>query len=271
MKINKKLGIVFTIIILVLAILIGYYVVNQKQNNTTINNSKNNEETSKNNDLIVVRPPEPNMSCYDYIMYEMEQPEFWDDSQRHPYSIFYSETQREDDAKPYLKNGTAWKLDDLDQAVFTRGYVGQLTYDFSTGMAYSSSFADEEYNHWKSDQLIAEVVDITNKKYTTINRAENREVERGEWKVNVNQDGEEIFYLPNIVEKSFLRYEEKFNRQGCPLLMKPKGTLEAYKQKKISNTSWKESKLIDNPWDLKTQLGTTVWNNPNVKKIEDPN
>lgn len=182
------------------------------------------------------KPSEPvveTMSCYDYIVDTMSQPQYWSDIP------LYSSYQIQQEAENKLINGTGWTLIDEDHATFTRGYQGIMTISFHDGISVhrlSSEFQPEkEYEQH---------FDIFNH---TVHRIYSDPYQRTDMTSYFEEDNK----LFSIIEKTFTQYEQRFQAAGCPLLNQPEGTLHKYQNQKAVIPIQKDDHKIHAPWQQK--------------------
>ena len=270
-----------------------------------------NNENAINEQINDTQKQDSEKTGYDFIIDLMSEPEFWG-AEDVPIYSYNSKEYREMLSKNYpeednsvspernkaieaMPNGTGWKLIDEDSAIFTRGYEGSLTYNFSEFKAISIADPIGYIIEWDF-----------NTNTETLYHADHTLVLERPFKdcpEDLSED-EAKEYIGNLYEEewfvknSMLNYEAQFKAAECPLANQPKGTLTSYKNKKakvitrddyyLNNTSYKphqdkaffetvgyedvgildSQKFITAPW----QQPDYVWDyteNPNLIWLDD--
>ena len=216
-------------------------------------------------------------SAYDFIIKYMEAPEYWDEDDMPPYTI-YPGVDLMAEAKKAMVNGTGWKLVDEKTATFQRGYEGILTICFSNFTAKWESGAaphmSEGYRYEKYDLFY----DYKNEIYQRIYPDGTVEALR------LYQNGDSVrdaVYFPEItrdgyfndssmwmIKKTMLNYNQIFKLAGCPLLKEPSGTLTSYKKQKANEFKDPNEGLLKGPW----QVDGFTWDytqNKNLTWLDD--
>ena len=238
MVVNKK--ILKYLSLLLIFILIGYGI------SFKINNETTHEE----------------ISCYDYIVDHLAQPQYWDETDIPEYSTW----QLQNAALLNMPRGTGWLLKDENEAVFSRGYQGVLTINFSKGVAKNQ--VQTEFNDYLNDNY--QQYDInTMKVYRVFVNDETEEyIDISDLFIS-DQDYNQ-FNVFNEISDTFTYYENHFAKVGCPLLGQKEGTLTTYKDVYIDKPAVEKekTKLIQNPWE-QINWHKNIFTDESIMLIED--
>ena len=203
------------------------------------------------------------ISCYDYIIDRLAEPQYWDENNIPEYSTW----QLQNAALLNMPRGTGWILRDENEAVFSRGYQGILTINFSKKIAKNQ--VQEEFNDYSLENYQLYDIDALKVYRVFINNEKEEFVDISEFFKTSDSDYDQFNAFTEIND-TFDYYEKHFSKVGCPLLGQKEGTLTAYKDVYI-DTPYKEevsTKLIHNPWE-QTNWHKNVFTDESITLIED--
>lgn len=218
------------------------------------------------------------VNAYEYIIQEMNKPEYWE--VEHMYDYFSEEEVQE--RLDSIPNGSGWYLSDSKTASFSRGYDTTLTYNFSnfTATIYKFNGKSITIYDFKNNKFISYNTEDRNNSYFERELIEEFNDPNISFLYQSSSlDNFETIYDSEYsnIKNSMLNYAYLFEQAGCPILLQPEGTLESYKNKmatpvenyqKINmnygdyyearkhvtdywGNPYADSSKIDAPWELK--------------------
>ncbi|MEA5027136.1 MAG: hypothetical protein VB012_05735 [Erysipelotrichaceae bacterium] len=204
------------------------------------------------------------ISCYEYIIETMSQPQYWGKDQH----LEYSTQQLQAEAEEQMPEATGWMLDDADQAIFKRGYEGVLRINFSKKQAYGT--VQETFDHYRvRNYLLYDFAESrmyrvfeseSGDEYIDLTVAENE---------HISADNKVRFNAYQEIYQTMLDYDEIFNQAGCPLYGKESGTLRSYQNQLTITTDIKQESdgLIHAPWE-QANGESSVFSHPDITLLK---
>jgi len=202
-------------------------------------------------------------SCYDYIVERLAEPQYWNETDIPEYSTW----QLQNEALSNMPRGTGWILVDENAAIFSRGYQGILSIDFSKNMAKNKII--EEFNPYNVENY--QLYDINEMKVYRVfdNHGTDEYIDISQY-FNISDENVKQFNALREISNTFDYYEKQFSKVGCPLLKQKEGTLAKYKEVYINKSSQAKvsDQLIHNPWE-QVNWGKNIFTDKSIMLIEN--